>query len=255
MSNPRDREPDEFDLELRLAGALDDDPERTSTIDACRALGPARDEIEALGRWWAVARPPLPTAPPLISSSNHSSEEHPSLSPRSHARRPLWWRGVLATGTAAALFAAVAASVKVFPGLSGSETSAGYTARGAPAVDLARMRAGAPLAVDAPLQAGDQLEVTLVTHAPRYVTVATLQMDGSVSLLVVSQHVPAGARFEVPGRIALDGYARREWLVVLTDSDPVAPITAEDRFRALLPEPASGPDVWVTEVTRGVRVR
>jgi hypothetical protein len=65
--------------------------------------------------------------------------------------------------------------------------------------------------------------------------------------------VDGGRRFELPGRVALDGYRGREWLVIQTHSEPQGRPLLEQRLRSLLPEPAAhaGSDTFVFEVTRG----
>lgn len=214
-------EPDEFDLELELAGEPLD-PEVARALGADRSLDPARAEIEALRGWWEHYRPPLPVPPP----------------PR---RRSWAWLAPIAA------IAAVVLVMVAWP------RDPGYTPRGVPEVDVWRTRAGAPVDSTAPFQGGDRLGLALVLDRTAYVTVAALQEDGRVSPLVTGREVRSGARFQVPGAVALDGYSGREWVVVLATPAPLAEEQLVQQVDALLPTPRSGPGRWVIEVTRGPR--
>jgi hypothetical protein len=127
----------------------------------------------------------------------------------------------------------------------------GFQARGVPQVDLWRTHDGAPIEQTAPFRGGDQLGLALVVDQSRFVSVVTLQDDGGVSPLVVGQEVRGGSRFELPGRIALDDYPGREWLIVVATPEPPTEDQLTDAVDGLLPEPAAGPGRWVVEVTRG----
>jgi hypothetical protein len=223
----REDEPmvDEFDLELQLAGA-ELDADRRAALDGAAHLEPARDEIARLERWWADQRPPLPSAPS-----------------RTVPRAPRWpWLTGLAAVVAMLLFVV----------LFGLEQDPGFQARGVVAVDVLRVRDGAPVDAGEPFLAGDQLAVAMVPDASRRIHVATLQRDGAVSHLVDGQPVDAGHRFQLPGRVALDDYGGREWLVVLATPERLSPSVAEARIRSLLPDPEAqaGDGLWVIEVTR-----
>jgi hypothetical protein len=225
----REDEPlvDEFDLELQLAGA-ELDPSRRAALEGAAHLEPARDEIARLERWWADQRPPLP-------------------SPASGSRAPRWpWVPAAIAALAAVLLVVVVARLEPDPG---------YRARGDVAVDVMRLRAGAPVDPHEPFRAGDQLSVAMVPEAAVRVHVATLQGDGAVSHLIDGQPVRGGDRFVLPGRVALDDYAGREWLVVLATPERLSPTVAEARLRDLLPDPVAhaGDGLWVVEVTRESR--
>lgn len=214
---------DEFDLELLEAGA-ELSPERISAVQQDATLDPARNEIAQIRSWWATHRPALPVRAP-VSTPN---------------RWVLW-------GTALA----IAATVLLVVGPMLNEHP--YRAMGEPEIDLLRIRAGLPVESTEAVRAADQLSVSLVPEETRYVTVATLQEDGAVSLLVVSERIPAGSRFELPGRMVLDGYAGREWLVVSTAAESQGSSALDAELRALLPEPSAheSAERWVIEITRG----
>ncbi|HHO53221.1 MAG TPA: hypothetical protein ENK18_20690 [Deltaproteobacteria bacterium] len=214
---------DEFDLELQLAGA-ELDPELIRALEQAPHLAPVRDEIATLEGWWARHRPPLPRPGP-----------------------PVWWRVGLGAGAVLAL----AAALLLF--LQPPAPEPMFRARGATAVDLVRLQGSVPIGPSEPVQDGEQLSVSLIPDEPSYVSVATLQRDGRISLHVTSAPTGAGERFELPGRLLLDGYRDREWLVVLTLDQPLDRAEIEARLHELLPEPSlhRGPGIWTVELTRG----
>lgn len=216
-------EPDEFELELLLAGA-ELPAERRAAIEAARGLDPARAEIEAFRARWVAHRPPL-------------------RAPVARSRRA--W---LAAGSGLVAAAAAALVAVSWPGESAER---GFQARGVPAVDVWRVHDGAPVEAGASVQAGDQVGLALVAEADGFLSVASLQSDGSVAPLVVGAPVRAGQRFEVPGRIALDDWGGREWLVVEIAPDRPAVDAFQADVAGLLPAPTPAPGRWVVEVTRG----
>lgn len=239
---PTDAPLDLFDLELRLAGAMEDpaSADRAAQIDAAPRFDEARAEIAQIEAWWARARPPL-TAP-------DRAPEVPVV--RLVRRRPRW-AGLAAVGAGLAL--AAGALVAVLPAGVDSE-SHGFTARGGQGLDIVRTRAGATVPREQPIQAGDQLQVGLFTEDGGYISVTTLQDDGAVSLLAVGVPVTRGTFYRMQGRIALDGYTGREWLVVEQTDAPPSTIALEERVRSLLPDPSERADrsvVEVVEITRG----
>ena len=214
---------DEFDLELQMAGA-DLDPAVLRALERAEHLAPARRSIASMRRWWIREAPPWP---------------HRVRSP---------WR------PAAPFAAAVAMAAALLLVLADPWTDrAPYRARGEATVDWGRIRGDAPLEATEPTRAGDHLFVALIPDADRYVSVATLQADGAVSLHVVSAAVAAGQDFSLPGRIALDDYGGREWLVVLANDRPAHRGPIEAQIRAMLPNPGAHADPagWTVEVTRG----
>lgn len=207
-------EPDEFDLELELAG----EPSRGASSDP--SLAPARAEIEAYRAYWTAHRRPL-----LV------------------VRRRRWPWVVVALAAAAAVLLAVWPSQPAFQ------------ARGHPSVAVSRIRDERPVEPGEPVLPGDELAVALVVDGPRFVSVASLQDDGTVELLLVGRPASPDRSFEVPGRIALDAWPGREWLVVVASPEAATPDAVRASVLALLPDPRSGPDRWVTEITRGRGLR
>lgn len=218
-------EPDEFELELLAAGA-ELSADRKAAVERSANLDPARAELAAMATWWASNRPPLP-----VSST----------------RRGWSWGAPLA---------AVSAIAAVALGVVALQPDPGFTPRGQPSVDVARVRAGQPLDARAALAPGDELSLSLVVEGERFVSVVSLQQDGEVSRLVEGRPASAARAFTLPG-VALDAYAGREWLVVEATSSPVVGEALEARAVELLPDPVAeaGPDRWVIEVTRGGLLR
>jgi hypothetical protein len=212
---------DEFDLELLEAGA-ELDPARRRAVLSDPSLAPARAELAAARGWWLRHQPGLPQRSPALGA-----------------------RGAMG---AAVVVAAIVLLLLVFSG-----DGRGVRPMGVPAADVWRVRDGQLLDPSEEILRGDQLSVALLPEKTSWLTVATLQQDGQVSLLVLEQKVQRGQRFELPGRIELDAYAGREWLVVYTHSEPLGRAELEQRLRALLPEPGThaGEDRFVVEVTRG----
>lgn len=219
---------DEFDLELLEAGA-EISPERAAQILAEPSLQPARDELAAMKRWWEQNHRPLP-----------------ALGAQGAQRSRRWglWGVSLAAAAAALLWLAL-------------PEEPAYRPMGRTEIDVLRLRAGEPVEPSERVLGGDELALTLVPEGTRFVSVATLQEDGAVSLLVASEEVAGGQRFEVPGRIALDSYQGREWLVVLAASERDGAADIEREIRGLLPDPVAhaADERWVIEVTRGRRPR
>lgn len=212
---------DEFDLELLEAGA-DLPPQRAAVVLTDPSFGPARAEIMEMKLWWRQHHTPLPVAP------------------SSPARRWAWSIGI-------AMVAACLLLARWIP------SPAPYRAMGMPEIDVMRTRDGQPVEASDVMRGGDRLSVALAPDAARYVTVATLQEDGVVSLLVTAQRVPEGSRFELPGQMVLDDYTGREWLVVSTSPDPSSKNALIAEMQSLLPDPsAHASDMrFVTEITRG----
>ena len=112
---------------------------------------------------------------------------------------------------------------------------------------------GARTALDVAVQHdGAGLFLAVTPSRDGFLSVATVQEDGHVSPLVSGRTLPAraGERVPVDGRIRLDGYDGREWVVVLRTDSPLASSDLTTAARSLLPRPRSGPDRWVMEVTR-----
>ncbi|MCB9678963.1 MAG: hypothetical protein H6737_27930 [Alphaproteobacteria bacterium] len=152
---------------------------------------------------------------------------------RTPSPRRYWAAGALAVAAAVAL-------VALWPGSDG----------------LRRMGGAADgLSVEVrPGTADDVLFVGVTPAADGWLTVATVQEDGHVSVLVSGETLAAraGAPVDVDGQIRLDGFAGREWLVVRRTDAPLQPGDAEQWMRGTLPDPAThrGSDTWVMEVRR-----
>lgn len=217
-------EPDEFDLELLRLGAIDD-PERAAAIEAAAAgpLAAADDEMQVYKAYWEAHRPPLP-AP--------------------EASTP-WWRS-----RGAAVFAMAALVLLVLGTALREPTQDGVRSMGGLPVDVVATRSGE--LADGGFRSGDQLRLALVPPADGYLDVATVEEDGTVSLLAVAQPVRAGERFALAGAIRLDDTAEREWLVVELVEHPRSAAATESALRGLLPKASAwaSDHRWVQEVTR-----
>lgn len=224
VSMPDRRRPDPFDVDLEALGAEPRVP--PAQIDADPALVAERAELAELRDWWQANAPPLPAA--------------------RRRRSPAVWG--LAVGGALAL---AAAALLVFRPVDDPDTPL-IVPRGSLDVEIAASRDGARLPPSAALQAGDEIALTVVPEVDTQITVATVEEGGEVSVLVAGAEAPAGAAYRPPGRIRLDAHAGREWLIVWV-ADAPAPAEAEAAARALLPEPSSGEDRVVREITRGPR--
>lgn len=218
-------EPDEIDLELLRLGAIDD-PEEAARIEAA-ARGPlagADADIAIYRSYWKAHRAPL-------------------LAPEAPASP--WWRSrwvpVLAMAALVLLLLRTT--------LQAPQPDEVRPMGGLP-IDLVTMRQGQPLPDLTSFHTGDQLRVALVPPHDGYLDVATVEADGSVSLLVVGQQVRAGERFALAGAIRLDDTGEREWLVVELVERPRSEGATESAFRGLLPTPSASGTRWVQEVTR-----
>lgn len=223
--------PDEIDLELLEAGALDD-PEVQARVRAA-AAGALRQEAEDLAearRAWSASRRPLL---PQAVDANPAAPEAEAVGGPPRAGRG---RRVRSLALWAGLAAAAALAVVALRG--------GPPAPTDPEPALRRMGAALPIAVtragaaDGPWREGDTLSLAVGVDVAGELVVATLQEDGAVAIHDTAP-VEAGSRYATPGALALDGYAGREWVVVLVAPEGLSVAAREEAVRALLPDPAS----------------
>ena len=217
--------PDEIELELLVAGALDDDPDRraAAVLAASGDLSEIAADLERFRAGWAPSALPRPIAPAPANTNR--------------------WYGALALLAAVALLAILAWRTP----------DDGIRPMGGLPVDLVVARAGAAMDPSTPLAAGDLLDLALVAPRPGYLYVATVQDDGQVTVLYHTvEPLRAGQRFDLPGAIELDAYAGREWLVVVMTNTPPAESLLVETVGDMLPEPgaAASSTLWVREVTR-----
>lgn len=206
--------PDAIDLELVLLGVLDERVDESVLATDQAALAEATALFERLA-------PPLPRATPVRDS------------PVEPVR---WWRIAVAVSLPLAAAALLVAWTVLQP------ADDGVRAMGS--------RAG--LAVDV-RTADERLWLSVTPETGGYVSVATLQEDGRVSVLVSGDAMPvsAGVSTPVDGVVRLDGYTGREWLILERTASPLPPAAVERRAAALLPDPtrSRSADRWVMEVT------
>ncbi len=221
--------PDVVDVELLLAGAVDDEQARAAIHQAMEGeLAHEAADLEAFRAEWSRLAPPLRTATPPPAN-----------------------RGWMASAFAAAAFTLLAVGLARGP----APDDHGVRPMGALPVDSwverPAERAGAT-----DYRAGDRIFVQLTPPTTGFVSVAMLNEDGSVTLFHRSaqdQPIEAGKPFSLDGALLLDDDSTREWLIVTLNDRWQSERATKSAVRSMLPEPARhvAPDVWIAEVTRG----